>query len=256
MQARIVETAGGARWLAEGWRLFRAAPLQWIALTFTYMLIMVLMSVVPILGTAGFLVIYPALTVGLMAAARAASRRTALEVGMLFDGFRQGLRVQLVLGAIYLACSIVIFAAIALADDEQKLRTLLVAGGAEEIELSDLAAPLGALALLYTPMLMMFWFAPPLAAWHGVGAVKALFFSLVACVMNWRAFLLYGLVTMAAIVAIAGGLRLILALTPGDAAKAVPLPVLLLVVILLLPTFFASFYASYRDVFGAEANAP
>jgi hypothetical protein len=101
----------------------------------------------------------------------------------------------------------------------------------------------------------MFWFAPPLAAWHGVGAVKALFFSLVACVMNWRAFLLYGLVTMAAIVAIAGGLRLILALTPGDAAKAVPLPVLLLVVILLLPTFFASFYASYRDVFGAEANA-
>ena len=38
--------------------------------------------------------------------------------------------------------------------------------------------------------------------------------------------------------------------------KAVPLPVLLLVVILLLPTFFASFYASYRDVFGAEANAP
>ena len=146
MQARIVETAGGARWLAEGWRLFRAAPLQWIALTFTYMLIMVLMSVVPLIGTAGFLVIYPALTVGLMAAARAASRRTALEVGMLFDGFRQGLRVQLVLGAIYLACSIVVFAAIALADDEQKLRTLLVAGGAEEIELSDLAAPLGALA--------------------------------------------------------------------------------------------------------------
>jgi hypothetical protein len=216
----------------------------------------VLMSLVPLIGTAGFLVIYPALTVGLMAAARAASRRTALEVGMLFDGFRQGLRVQLVLGAIYLVCSIVIFAAIALADDEQKLRTLLVAGGADEIEMSDLAAPLGALALLYTPMLMMFWFAPPLAAWHGVGAVKALFFSLVACVMNWRAFLLYGLVTMAAIVAIAGGLRLILALTPGDAAKAVPLPVLLLVVILLLPTFFASFYASYRDVFGAEANAP
>ena len=47
MQARIVDTAGGARWLAEGWRLFRAAPLQWVALTFGYMLIMVLTSVVP-----------------------------------------------------------------------------------------------------------------------------------------------------------------------------------------------------------------
>lgn len=254
MQARIVETAGGARWLAEGWRLFRAAPLQWIALTFAYMMIMVLMSVVPLIGTAGFLVIYPALTVGLMAAARAASKRTTIEFGMLFEGFRQGLRVQLVLGAIYLACSIVVFAGIALADQEQKLRTLLVAGAGQELEVSDLAAPLGALAALYTPMLMMFWFAPQLAAWHGVSAAKALFFSFVACVMNWRAFLLYGLVTLFAIVAIAGGLRLIFALTDA-APTGVPLPVLLLVVVLLLPTFFASFYASYREVFGVEASA-
>jgi hypothetical protein len=255
MQARIVKAAGGARWLAEGWRLYRAAPLQWVALTFAYMLIMVLTSVVPLIGTAGFLVIYPALTVGLMVAARAAARQAPIEIGMLFAGFRQGVRVQLVLGAIYLACSIVVFAGIALADQEQKLRVLLV-GGAEELQLGDLAAPLIALAVLYTPMLMMFWFAPPLAAWHGVGAAKSLFFSLAACVMNWRAFLLYGLVTLAAIVAVAGALRLILALAPGDASRGVPLPVLLLVVVLLLPTFFASFYASYRDVFGAEGKTP
>ena len=255
MQARIVDTAGGARWLAEGWRLFRAAPLQWVALTFGYMLIMVLTSVVPLIGTAGFLVIYPALTVGLMVAARAAAARAPIEMGMLFDGFRQGVRVQLVLGAIYLACSIVIFAGIALADHEQKLRGLLVAGGAQELELGDLAAPLGVLAALYTPMLMAFWFAPPLAAWHGLGAVKSLFFSLVACMMNWRAFLLYAAVTLAVLVALAGALRLILALAPGDMPMGVPLPVLLFVVVLLLPTLFASFYASYREVFGVEAKA-
>jgi ABC-type xylose transport system permease subunit len=132
----------------------------------------------------------------------------------------------------------------------------MLVGGADELQLGDLAAPLGALAALYTPMLMMFWFAPPLAAWHGVGAAKSLFFSLVACVMNWRAFLLYGLVTLAAIVMVAGALRLIMALAPGDVPRGVPLPVLLLVVVLLLPTFFASFYASYRDVFGAEAKTP
>jgi len=256
MQARIVRAAGGARWLAEGWRLFRAAPLQWIALTFGYMLIMMLMSVVPIVGAAGFLVIYPALTVGLMVAARAASRRTPIEIGMLFEGFRQGVRVQLVLGAVYLACSILVFAGIALADQEQMLRGFLQAGGAQQLELGDLAAPLGALAVLYTPMLAMFWFAPPLAAWQGVGAAKSLFFSLVACVMNWRAFLLYGLVSMLAIVAVAGALRLLFALAPAEAVKGVPLPALLFVVILLLPTFYASFYASYRDVFEPEAQAP
>jgi hypothetical protein len=255
MQARIVATAQGARWLADGWRLFRAAPLGWIALTFVYMLIMVLMSVVPLVGPAGFLVLYPALTVGLMAAARAASRHAAVEVGMLFDGFRQGLRVQIALGAIYLACSIVVFAGIALADQEQKLRSALMAGDAQEIQMTDLVAPLGALTALYTPMLMMFWFAPPLAAWHGIGAVKALFFSFVACVMNWRALLLYSLTTILSIAVIAAGLRFMSALAPGGAPKGVPLPIVLLVVILLLPTFFASFYASYRDVFGAETNA-
>lgn len=256
MQARIVRAAGGARWLAEGWRLFRAAPLQWIALIFGYMLIMMLMSVVPIVGAAGFLVIYPALTVGLMVAARAAFRRTPIEIGMLFEGFRQGVRVQLVLGAVYLACSIVVFAGIALADQDQKLRGFLQAGGTQELEPGDLAAPLGALAVLYTPMLAMFWFAPPLAAWQGMGAAKSLFFSLVACVMNWRAFLLYGLASMLAIVAVAGAMRLLFALAPAEAVKGVPLPALLFVVILLLPTFYASFYASYRDVFEPEAQAP
>jgi hypothetical protein len=257
MQARIVEAAAGARWLAEGWRLFRAAPLQWIALTFAYMLLMVLMSVVPLIGTAGFLVIYPALTVGLMVAARAASKSMPIEIGMLFDGLRRGgARVQLVLGAIYLACSILVFAGIAAADTEQKLRTLIVDDGRQELHIGDLLAPLVALVALYTPMLAMFWFAPPLAAWHGVGAAKSLFFSLVACLMNWRAFVVYGAVTLGAIIAAAGALRLILALAPGDAAKGVPLPALLLIVVLLLPTFFASFYASYRDVFGAEAKAP
>ena len=50
MQARIVSTAQGARWLADGWRLFSAAPLGWIAMVFAYWLIMTLVSVVPFAG--------------------------------------------------------------------------------------------------------------------------------------------------------------------------------------------------------------
>jgi len=34
---------------------------------------------------------------------------------------------------------------------------------------------------------VIFWFAPPLAAWHATGTGKALFFSFFACLMNWRA---------------------------------------------------------------------
>lgn len=252
MQARIVATPQGARWLIDGWRMFRAAPLGLLAVAFAYGMIMIVMSAVPVVGSAGFLMLYPALTVGWMAAARAASKRAPVEVGMLFDGLRHGVRPQLVLGAIYVACSFAVFAGTFLADDDQALRNALSGRRPKELQLTDLLAPLGVMAALYTPVLMMFWFAPPLAAWHGVGAVKALFFSFVACVMNWRALLVYGLVSLLAIVALAYGLLAVVSLGSDGAPRAVPLAFLLVVVILLLPTLFASFYASYRDVFGVE----
>ena len=252
MQARIVEARQGARWLADGWRLFLQAPLGWLSVVFAYGLIMMLMSAVPVIGTAAFLVLYPAFTVGLMATARAAARRTPFRVGILFDAFRQGVRPQIVLGAVYLACSIGVFAGTFLADDQQALRTVLSGRRPDELEGGDLAVPLGVMVALYTPTLMMFWFAPPLAAWHAVGAVKALFFSFFACLMNWRALLVYGLVTGAAILALAYGLLLAVMLFSGGAPRGVPVLLVLLLAILMLPTLFASFYASYRDVFGTE----
>jgi hypothetical protein len=96
---------------------------------------------------------------------------------------------------------------------------------------------------------MMFWFAPPLAAWHATAPVKALFFSFFACLMNWRAFLAYGAVTLAvALLLPLALLSLLLLLSLKVAAMSLVFPLLLV----LLPTLFASFYASYRDIFGAE----
>jgi len=251
MQARIVAARQGARWLADGWRLFAQAPLGWLSVVFAYGLIMMLMSAVPVIGTAAFLVLYPAFTVGLMATARAAAHRAPFRVGILFDGFRHGVRPQIVLGAVYLVCSILVFAGTFLADDEQALRSVLSGRRPEELDGGDLAVPLAVMVALYTPTLMMFWFAPPLAAWHPVGALKALFFSFFACLMNWRALLVYGVVTTAAILALAYALLLGVMLFSGG-AKGVPVLLVLLLAILMLPTLFASFYASYRDVFGTE----
>lgn len=253
MQARIVASANGARWLAEGWRLFRVAPLGWLALVFAYLLLTNLVMLVPLVGVAAFLVLYPAFSVGLMAAARAASRRAPLQLGLLFDGFRQGVRAQLVLGAIYLAGSIVIFGAALLADQEDVLRAVLSGRHKPDaLEPGDLLPPLAVLAGLYAPVLMMFWFAPPLAAWHALGAVKALFFSFVACLMNWRALLVYGVVTALVTVALTSGALFALMLATGGSARIAPTAIVLPLAIILLPTLFASFYASYRDVFGVE----
>jgi hypothetical protein len=253
MQARIVPAASGVRWLVEGWHLFRAAPLGWPAVVFLYLLLTQMLALMPIIGF-GALLLVPTFTVGLLAAARALSRGGALEVRLLFDGFRKELlRPQLALGVIYLLCTILIVAGVRLTDADGTLRSVLAGGRkAEEVQFGDVFPPLAVFALIYTPVSMMFWFAPQLAAWHTTGVVKALFFSFAACLMNWRAFVCYvAAIALAAVVAmlllgmvgLAGG---------GSATAAAYLAVTILLV--LLPVVYASIYASYREVFGVEAN--
>lgn len=247
MQARIVGASRGARWLGEGWRLYRAAPLGWLALVFAYWLLVTVVSLVPYAGLAAAAVMVPALSVGFMAAARAAERGTRVELGLLFDGFRQAPAPQLALGVAYLLCLAAVIAASGLVDGGALAR-MLVTGGrpdAEDIESSGFGA--AAAALLYAPVMMMFWFAPPLAAWHGAPPAKALFFSAAAFLMNWRAFVTYGAACLAATFVLSGAM-LLCAAALGVPPMALVTPVL----IVLLPLLFASFYASYRDVFGAE----
>jgi len=251
MQARIVPARQGAAWLVDGWRLFRAAPLGWLAMVFAYWIIMTLASVVPFIGVAAASIMVPAFSVGFMAAARAASRRGPVELSLLFDGFRHQPKSQLVLGVIYLMALGTLLSATTLVDDGALASWMLTGRrpAEEALQSDDFLQALAVAALLYTPVLMAFWFAPPLAAWHGVGPIKALFFSFVACLLNWRPFLVYG--AFSALVVVVLPLAVLLTLMLASlkiAAMSLVFPVLLV----LLPTLFASFYASYRDVFGVE----
>jgi hypothetical protein len=249
LQARIVPAWRGLRWLAEGWRVFRAAPLGWLSLVFVYLFGTQLLALVPVVGVVVALLAVPGLSVGMMGAARAASHGGTLRVAMLFEAFRSGAREQLVLGMVYLACSMLIFAAISLADSGGELRAALAGSGAAgEVEAADWLAAAAALVILYAPVMMLFWFAPVLAAWHSVAPAKALFFSFFACLMNWRAFLTYGAVTAVVMLAVPLAALSLPLLLGVDRARLAPL--VLPLVVLMLPTLFASFYASYRDVFG------
>ena len=254
MQARIVSAGRGARWLAEGWRLFRVAPLGWLALVFAYWLLMTVASLIPLLGVVAASVLVPAFSVGFMAAARAASSGGALELGLLFEGFRTSLKSQLALGVAYFGCLALVLGATALADGGALARWMLAGErpGEEVLRSEEFLAALALAAALYLPVMMMFWFAPPLAAWHSSGAAKALFFSFFACLMNWRAFLAYAAVT-AALTLLAPFVALsALMLASGGALRAPVMSLVFPLLVVLLPTLFASFYASYRDVFGAS----
>jgi len=253
MQARIVAAARGARWLGEGWRLFRLAPLAWLALACVYLLGTNILALVPLVGFVAALMMVPALTVGMMSAARAASHGVHPQLRNLAEGFQGERRAQLALGVIYFLASMLVFGATTLADDAGRLRAVL-GGRAQpgELAAADLVAPLAVFALSYAPVMMLFWFAPALAAWHSTGALKALFFSFVACLMNWRAFLAYGAAVAVMVMAVPLAALLVLQAFGGAQLGVAVASLVFPLLLLMLPTLFASFYVSYRDVFGVE----
>jgi len=237
LRARVVPAARGARWLADGWRFFRAAPIAWTAIVFAYLVLMILALAIPVAGALALAVLTPALSVSFMAVARAASRGAAIEPALALEGFRLGLRSQIALGFIYAACIAAIVGVGGL---------LLGEPPAEPKRPEDAGAGLAGIALMYVPVMMLFWFAPILAAWHSTTVAKALFFSVMAFLMNWRPFLVYGAVTGAAIFIL---VLVAVTLARSIAPELPPGKLLLPLFIVVFPTLAGSYYASYRDVF-------
>src|SRR4029453_1480563 len=126
----------------------------------------------------------PAATLGLMAATEEATKGRFPMPSVLISAFRAGrqrMRAMLLLGVIYTVGSMAVTG----------LASLLTNGRpAADGEIDSVA--LLALAL-HPPLFLMFWHAPALVHWHGVSPVKSLFFSVVACMKNFGAFLTYGM---------------------------------------------------------------
>jgi hypothetical protein len=99
------------------------------------------------------------------------------------------------------------------------------------------------------PLSAVFWHAPALVHWHGVPATKSLFFSAVACISNWRAFLVFGLVWSVIFLATALIITLLSGLIgDGDFAALTLLPAMLM----LAAMFFCSTYFSFKDCFTSD----
>jgi len=250
MQARIVPAGNGVRWLLEGMRIFRAAPIGWMVLVLVYFLAMILSLVIPVVGMVLWLLVTPAISLGFMAAGRAASTSGEVAVPMLLEGFRLNPRAQLALGGIYLA---LVLSVISL--------TVFMAGQRPAVDTEHLERSVNALGLfaaLYSPVMMMFWYAPQLVSWHGAGAAKSLFYSFFAVLLNWRAFLAYGAVVAVFSLGAAGLAATLAGLVLPDSARS-PQHLSALSVALAIaiyPILLGSFYASYRDVFAPPEPPP
>ena len=251
MQALTLPAAQGWRWLTDGFRIFRRNHLMLTFLVVSYWVLMALVNVIPVIGTIATTLCIPAFSVSLMNACRSIERGTPLGPQLLFSGFASNLRALLTLGAIYLAAVVAILGLSALADDGA-LMAMMLAGqkpDAETVSSGSLLLATEIALVLLCPLIMAYWYAPVLAGWHGLSPAKALFFSLVACLRNWRPFLVYSLAIGVVATLVPGiVLGILAALLPSGASLVLVLMMVLLILV-LAPTLFASFYVSYRDVF-------
>jgi hypothetical protein len=246
---RIVPASQGFNWLRIGWLLFMRNPFVWILATFVVWLLSAVIAPMSYVGLIVAALAMPAFAVGFMSMGAAAEAGRPLEPTLLFTGFKQRLQPLITLGGVNLVgmCILGLLVYIGLTPASEAAVSS-APQGALTLPLTALPLPLSFWALLS----MAFWFSPVLVAWHAMPPGKALFFSFFACLRNWRAFLIYGLMLVLFVM----GALLLSILIFGIFFKSVlpegmPLVQFAFAFVLgLMPMLLASLYASYRDIFG------
>lgn len=237
MEIRQVKAKQGWQWIMSGFYLFRVAPIPWMLLSFTLLLIAMTLAIIPVLGQFIFTLISPVFLAGLMLGSKGLEHGQKLDLSFLFAAFKKNAAPLITIGGIYLIGQVLIVGVVMLIGGTLMVDMLLYGKRVDESELmavmSDvLTASLVALSLSI-PLLMAAWFSPLLVIFHDVPPVLAMKKSFFACLKNFIAFQLYGitLLILAMIAIIPYGLGLFL----------------------LIPVIFTSIYASYKDIFLAES---
>lgn len=243
MKLNLVPARTGIQWVKLGIRTFWRQPLAMSGLFFVYMAAVALLSALPVVGGVLALAITPAATLGLMAAAQEAARGQFPMPGVLVSAFRVGrgqLRAMLQLGLIYATGALLVLG----------LVSLIVPTPAAPPQPGEFPGTMLLTLVLHVPLAIAFWFAPALVHWDGVSPVKSLFFSVVAVLRNFGAFVVYALVWGGVVLA-TGFLMASLAMLVGNPAlaPAIMMPIALLVAAM----FFTSIYFTFVDCFAPDA---
>ncbi|HXF46447.1 MAG TPA: BPSS1780 family membrane protein [Burkholderiaceae bacterium] len=240
MQILSLPASYGAAWLRDGWRLLKRQPLGLPAMVVMYLFMLLVPATLPVVGIAISGVLAPFATVGLMTAVRDVGAGRPPVPTAFAAPFQDAARRALLfrLGVIHAALLMTVVTL-----------SQLLAGAPppsqsiDELPLAELLVQL----LLFSPVMILMWFAPLLAGWHGQGPAKAMFASAVACWRNKGALTVYGLLTFAILV---GASLVSVSLVSLIFSSRQMLSIVLAPIGLALLTLIqASFYPMYRSIF-------
>lgn len=243
MKLNVVPAATGFLWVQLGFRVFFRQPLALALLVFMYAALGLALIVIPLVGPFLALGLAPIATVGLMAATRAATVGVFPVPALLFAALRGGkerTRSMLLLGSLYAATVLLLGIAVALMVPMQvEGKTAVDVAQSDEFRLR-----VALTMLTYVPFSLVFWHAPALVHWHGVPAVKSLFFSFVACIRNLKAFTAYGIAWAGIFIAVLAATGVAAAISPWLAAVVLGAASTIVTI-----AFYISLYFTFRDSF-------
>ena len=175
--------ATGWQWIKDGFTLFRKQPAELSTLFLSYMFLMMIVTIIPLLGQLLPLVLVPVFSMAFMQACVQVEKGQRVYPNLLLTGFRSpAFKTLLLLGVLYVLAATAAIGASALIDGGVfwNVMTGTERVDAKTVQGSGITLAMLLAAALYTPAAMAFWFAAPLVAWQGMGLGKALFFSFYA----------------------------------------------------------------------------
>lgn len=248
MQAKRLSASHGWKWVVDGIRLWRKSPMAITMAAMTMTLLVFLTGLVPLLGQVALPVILAPLEVGMFILCSKVDRGQATAPAVLFAGFRRNLPRLVALGVIRLAGNL-LFLSIAVAMTGTNTADLSVVVSADGTTTGELMqqylAMLGWFFVLRIPVEMATWFAPLMIGLRGLPVLKAMFFSFVGC---WRSLgaLVVFIISLAVLLGVVPSL--IVRILSGF-APALGAVVLVPVLVMAMPIFYAAYYRSANDIF-------
>jgi hypothetical protein len=276
IEPRVVAAGAGASWWAEGWRIFTSQIGTWIGIVIVYVVISMLLSKVPYIGGVAQWLLTPVFVGGIMLGCNALDRGERLRVSHLFDGFTGRHFIPLlIVGAfnILLTAVAVVIAGVIIAAsvglsgvtnfDQLSADPWKMLGEFGLVALLLLVVVLAVVAVIA----MANWFAPALIVLREARPLPAMLGSFRASLRNWVPFLVYGVIGVGIVVAIAcvfgilAGVMGIGALMSmfSDSVNwgsmifgfAALIVLYVAVTVVVTPVVFGSAYAGYRDTLAA-----
>lgn len=234
-EGQSVPAGNGWSWIGQAWNLNKPQRGTWIGLFLVLVVIVIVLSLIPFLGSLLLALLTPVFYGGIMLGCEAQRKGEPLEVGHLFAGFKTHTGRLVAVGVFMLVASLVIFLVLAVIFGFSMM-SITMGGGEPSPEpirwgMAGVLIAMLIMVGLSIPIYMAIWFSTPLIALNNFEVGAALKASFFACLKNILPFLVWGVVMF-----VLG----ILASIP-----------LLLGWLLLGPVLLASVYTAYRDIFYA-----